>query len=78
MIENEVILEDNAIEYNLNEATSHEVITESAVNGIVVSGLQAFASAGFSDAVYLGVIANSTRTEWILRYLDYLVVTLQQ
>lgn len=78
LVENEVILEDNAIEYNLNEAPSHEVITESAVNGVDVSDLPIFVSAGFPDAVYLGVIANSARTEWVLRYLDYLAVTLQQ
>lgn len=78
LVKNEVILEDNAIEYKLNEASSHEVITKSAVNGVDVSALPIFASAGFPDAVYLGVIANSARTEWVLRYLDYLVVTLQQ
>ena len=38
-----------------------------------VTDLPVFRSAGFPDAVYLGVIANSARTEWVLRYLDYLL-----
>jgi len=70
---NTVILEDNAIEYNLNEAASYEAVTEDVVNALEVSDLLIFRSAGFPDAVYLGVIANSARTEWVLRYLDYLL-----
>lgn len=70
---NTVILEDNAIEYNLNEAPSYEAVTEDAVNALEVSDLPIFRAAGFPDAVYLGVIANSARTEWVLRYLDYLL-----
>ncbi len=70
---NTVILEDNAIEYNLNEASSYKAVTENVVNAIEVSDLTVFRSAGFPDAVYLGVIANSARSEWVLRYLDYLL-----
>ena len=70
---NTVILEDNAIEYNLNEASSYEAVTEDVVNALEVSDLPIFRSAGFPDAVYLGVIANSVRTEWVLRYLNYLL-----
>lgn len=66
---NTVILEDNAIEYNLNEAPSYEAVTEDAANALEVSDLPIFRAAGFPDAVYLGVIANSARTEWVLRYL---------
>ena len=73
LTENTVILEDNAIEYNLNEAPSYEAVTEDAANALEVTDLPALRSAGFSDAVYLGVIANSARTEWVLRYLDYLL-----
>ncbi|MBR3560337.1 MAG: hypothetical protein IKN81_02215 [Oscillospiraceae bacterium] len=73
LTENTVILEDNAIEFNLNEAESYQAVTEDVVNAIEVSGLPAFQSAGFPDAVFLGVIANSARTEWALRYLDYLL-----
>lgn len=70
---NTVILEDNAIEYNLNEALFYKAVTEDAVNALEVTDLPIFRAAGFPDAVYLGVIANSARTEWVLRYLDYLL-----
>ena len=73
---NTVILEDNAIEYNLNEAPSYESVTEDVVNALAVTDLPVFRAAGFPDAVYLGVIANSARTEWVLRYLDYLLAPL--
>ena len=73
LTENTVILEDNAIEYNLNEASSYEAVTEDAANALAVTDLPVFRAAGFPDDVYLGVIANSARTEWVLRYLDYLL-----
>ena len=73
LCENTVVLDDNAIEYNLNEASSYEAVTEDAANALEVTDLPSLRSAGFSDAVYLGVIANSARTEWVLRYLDYLL-----
>ena len=73
LTENTVLLEDNAIEYNLNEASSYEAVTEDAANALEVTDLPIFRAAGFPDAVYLGVIANSARTEWLLRYLDYLL-----
>ena len=73
LTENTVVLKDNAIEYHLNEAESYQAVTEKTVNAVEVSSLPIFRSAGFPDAVYLGVIANSARTEWVLRYLDYLL-----
>ena len=70
---NTVILEDNAIEYQLGEAARYEATTEEAVNGIDVSALPLFAEAGFPDRVYLGVIANTPRPPAALRYIQYLV-----
>lgn len=71
--ENEVVLEDNAIEYNLNEAAMYRETTETAANAIDVSVLPFFQDVGFSDSVYLGIIANSTRSESALRYMAYLL-----
>ena len=71
--ENEVVLEDNAIEYNLNEASSYQETTETVTNAIDVSPLPIFQDAGFADSVYLGIIANSTRSESALRYMAYLL-----
>lgn len=70
LCENTVILEDNAIEYNLNEAESYQAVTETVVNALDVTDLPAFRSAGFPDKVYLGVLANSPRLDWARRYLS--------
>lgn len=70
---NAVILSDNGIAYQLGEAEAHEVEAETVTNALDVSDLPLFARAGFPDAVYLGVIANSARRPACLLYLDYLL-----
>ena len=72
LTENTVILEDNAIEYNLNEADEYEAVTAEAVNGIDASAFPLFQDAGLSDSVYLGVIGNSPRLPAVFHYLEYL------
>ena len=72
LISNSVILEDNAIEYNLNVADNYHAITEDAVNGIDVSSFPMFERAGFSGDVFLGVIGNSPRLDMVLQYIAYL------
>lgn len=69
---NTVIIEDNAIEYNLNEADEYVAVTKNVVNGIDVSAFPMFFEAQFSDAVYLGIIANSPRLPAVLQYIEYL------
>ena len=70
---NTVILEDNAIEYQLGEAARYEATTQEAVNAMEVDPLPAFSEAGFQGQVYLGVIANSPRLSAVLQYIEYLV-----
>lgn len=72
LTENTVILEDNAIEYDLNEADVYEAVTVQAVNGIDVSSFPVFQRAGFSDKVYMGVIGNSPRLSAVFQYIEYL------
>lgn len=69
---NTVILEDNAIEYNLNEADAYVAVTEEVVNGIDVSAFPAFFKARFPDTIYLGIIANSPRLPAVLQYIEYM------
>lgn len=61
LTENLVILEDNAIEFSLNQAAEYQTVTYPAVNALDLSGLSVFAQAGFSDRVYLGIVANTPR-----------------
>ena len=69
---NGVVLSDNSIEYQLGEAETHEVETETVQNALDVSSLPLFARAGFPDAVYLGVIANSERLPACLQVISFL------
>lgn len=72
LIANTVIIEDNAIEYAFNEAHRYEAAAEEAMNGIDVSMFPMFQEAGFSEPVYLGVIANSPRLSAVIQYIAYL------
>ena len=69
---NDLVLSDNGIEYQLGEAETHDVETVSVQNAIEVTALPLFARAGFPDAVYLGIIANSERVDGCLQYISYL------
>lgn len=69
-VSNDVILEDNALEVQLNEADTYQAVTQSATNALDLSGLPAFST--LSDNVYIGVIANTPRLADALRYLEYL------
>ena len=71
--ENEVILSDNSIEYQLGEASEQIVETRTAANALEVVAFPVFASAGFPEPVYLGLVANSPRTAACLDYLSYLI-----
>ena len=70
--QNEVVLEDNAIEYRLNEADSYRAVTRAEPNGLDITDFPVPAAAGFSGTVYLGVLANSPRAGAALDYAAYL------
>lgn len=70
---NTVILEDNAMEYDLNQAEEYIAVTESVVNGLNVTDVPLFRQAGFSGEVYAGIIANTPRLETCADWLAHLV-----
>ena len=72
---NQVILEDNAVEYYLNAAQEYTAVTETVYNALELTQLSAFQKAGFSDSVYIGIIANTPRLPESQDYLDYLIST---
>ena len=69
---NTVILEDNSIEYTLNQAEQYRAVTEEVVNGLDLSQFPLFQGAGFSEPVYLGVVGNSLRLPAVVQYIAYL------
>lgn len=72
LVENDVILSDNSLETALGEEEEVRIDTEQVTNGIRATDLPVIREAGFPDDVYLGVIANTPRTENALIYLSYL------
>ena len=72
VVSNEVVVSDNAIEWQLNEAATHERVTETVQNALAMSDCPLFQAAGLEGNVYAGVIANSPRPAEALRYLQYL------
>lgn len=72
LITNTVILEDNSIEYALNEATRYHAVTEDVTNGLDVTAFPMFQKADFSGSVYLGVVGNSPRLPAVIEYIEYL------
>ena len=73
--ENIVILEDNSMEVSLDPSIPYESKTEVHSFGLDLSQKGLLASAGFDDTVYLGILANSPRTEACLEYISYLFST---
>lgn len=74
---NTVILEDNAIEYTLDEADTYESVTEEVVNGLNITQFPLLQeTGGFSDTVYLGVMAEGPRLPVALEYIEYLATDL--
>lgn len=69
---NLVILEDNAIEHQLDTSLPYEAVTEEHYYGIDLSRTQLIRNAGFAEPVYLGIIANSPRTDNAIAYIKYL------
>ena len=72
IVENDVTVEDNSIEYQLREAEELIIVTESVGNALRLDTLPLF-SGQFQDALFLGVVANTPRREVCLDYLGYLL-----
>lgn len=73
LTENTVILEDNSIEFSLNEAGAYEAVTRQSVNALALSSLPLFENAGFDGPIYLGVVANTPRQSAVCQYISYLL-----
>lgn len=73
LIENEVILESNAIDVQLNTAENYRIVTEAVPNGLNVSEFPIFRDAGFDGAVYIGFLANVPHYDTAVSYLEYLL-----
>lgn len=71
-VTNLVILEDNAVEAQLDPSVSYYAVTKEHLLGVELSRAELFRQAGFEESVYLGIIANSPRKAAAISYLKYL------
>ena len=72
LIANLIILEDNAVEHQLDASIPYEAVTEEHYYGIDLSRTQLISAAGFTEPVYLGIIANTPRLDSAAAYIRYL------
>ena len=73
LVTNTVILEDNSTDLQLDPSITYQAVTEEHPFGLDLSQKSMISDAGFSDIVYLGIIANSPRTEEAIDYVRYLL-----
>ena len=73
LVTNTVILEDNSTDLQLDPSITYQAVTEEHPFGLDLSQTSMISDAGFSDIVYLGIIANSPRTEEAIEYVRYLL-----
>ncbi len=70
---NQVVLSDNAVEFNLGQAEEYLAETIIVPNALELTQLPLFRQAGFSGNVYLGIIANTPRLDACTDYIAYLL-----
>lgn len=75
LINNIIILEDNANDLIFDPSISYYAITEEHRFGLDLSHTKLIQQAGFQEPVYLGIIANSPRKDTAITYLQYLFST---
>ena len=73
LVDNIIILEDNAMEVTLDASVAYESVIEEKKVGLDLSKIGIIAEAGFDDTVYLGIIENSPRKDMAVTYVKYLL-----
>lgn len=69
---NIVILNDNALEAGLDPSVAYSAETAEYPMAVNLSQSAIIKQAGFYDAVYLGIIANTPRANEVVSYIEYL------
>ena len=67
---NDVIVSDNELEVQLNEADVYEAVTEKSTNAFDVSDCTVFQN--LPGTIYVGIVGNTPRPEEALAYIAYL------
>ena len=70
LVTNTIILEDNSTDVQLDSSISYQAVTEEAPTGLAISQTGLLHDAGFSDTVYLGIVANTPRADTAVHYIQ--------
>ncbi|MBQ6522894.1 MAG: hypothetical protein IJI15_08750, partial [Atopobiaceae bacterium] len=73
LVSNTVILSDNRVEVELNEADEYIAETIEVANAVELGDSPLFPDFAADEHIYLGIIANTPRQEQALDYLDYVL-----
>lgn len=73
LVDGIVILEDNSADRIFDDSVPYQAETEEFPMALELSRRGMIREAGFEDAVYVAVIANSPRTDTAIEYLSYLL-----
>lgn len=72
MITNIEFLEDNAKDINFDTSIEFKSTSQEYPMGLELSDSSVLAGTHYSDTIYLGVIANTPRTDTVVQYISYL------
>lgn len=72
LVSNIEFINDNAKDLNFDETVAFEATTAEAPMGLDLSESFLCKGTEYSDTLYLGVIANSPRSDGVIQYLSYL------
>ena len=75
LVTNTIILEDNSTDVQLDSSISYQAVTEEAPTGLAISQTGLLHDVGFSDTVYLGIVANTPRADTAVHYIQYLTTS---
>ncbi len=76
LVENTVIIEDNSIDTQLDSSVAYTAVTDEYPMAVDLSQSDLILKEGFDGTLYLGIIANTPRTDAAIAYLRYLTGSL--
>ena len=77
LISNTVIIEDNAVETQLDSSIAYTAVTDEYPMAVDISQSELFLKEGFDGTLYIGIIPNAPHMDTAVTYLRYLTEPLQ-
>ena len=72
LVSNTIILEDNALDAQLDDSVTYSAVTDEYPMGIDITGSPLLPEGGISGTLYLGIISNAPHADTSIEYLRYL------